>query len=208
MRESLQPQLKRLEESQYFLRTQIENALKSYVINKDQSWLHGHYNTYYDLWTATFSDRFYDMMTASRIGTVIESNLRTYYMERRGITSSGQLLEDDGYKFCKKGLFQRVQGWQQNGVITLYRKYIDYDLTENINLQNVQVAMLDRHLYSHNSGLIDDAYIEGIKKVTGINLLADPMIGDYPNEEVYWLGPLKHLNEMIWSTRCFFEAFP
>ena len=69
--------------------------------------------------------------------------------------------------------------------------------------------MQHRHLYAHNSGIIDDDYIAKILKITGIDLLQNPQILNvYPAQDVYWFKPLERINEFIEATKRFFAAFP
>jgi hypothetical protein len=85
----------------------------------------------------------------------------------------------------------------------------NYDLTTNPELSAIQEAMMHRHLYAHNSGLVDDDYIDKLRRITGHDLASDSRISaSYPNDDTYWFEPLKSLNTLIESTRRFFRAFP
>jgi hypothetical protein len=109
-------------------------------------------------------------------------------MEKKGHTNILALKADPNYQ---SNIFQRVQTWQSNGVITLYQTELNYELTKNSELSTIQEAMMHRHLYAHNSGLVDDDYIDKIKQITGHNLATDPRIAaSYPNDDTYWFEPL------------------
>jgi hypothetical protein len=99
-----------------------------------------------------------------RLGTAIELGLREYYMDRKGHSTLAELRSDPRYE---KNIFQQVQSWQPHGVIVLYKNEIEYDLTGNPHLQSIQETMMHRHLYAHNSGLLDDEYIDRIQRITG-----------------------------------------
>jgi hypothetical protein len=164
--------------------------------------------TYYDQWRATAADKFFDMSTMIRLGTAIELCLRTYYMQRKGHSTLIDLQSDPRYR---KGIFQRVQNCQQqNGAIVLYRDEIGYDLANNPHLSAIQEMIMHRHLYAHNSGLLDDEYIDNIRTMTGKDLRVHPEItaSNYPAEDVYWFEPLERLNVYIEEARRFFRQFP
>ncbi len=92
------------------------------------------------------------MSTTIRLGTAIEICLRTYYMDRKSYSTLIDLRNDALYE---KGIFQRVQNWQRaNGVISLYRDEIGYDLTTNPHLLAIQEAMMHRHLGSPGAWLM------------------------------------------------------
>jgi hypothetical protein len=115
------------------------------------------YSSEYELWKDKLGEEFYDMATMIRLGTAIEINLKHYYMEKKGHATLDALRRDTSYS---QGIFQRVQDGQQNGIISLYRRELSQDLKTNPHLPAVQEAMTHRHLYAHNSGLLDDTYIK------------------------------------------------
>ena len=94
-------------------------------------------------------------------------------------------------------------------MIELYKSELQYDLKTNLHLKAVQEAMMHRHLYAHNSGLLDDNYIKRIKQITGEDLLSLPEVSThYPATDTYWFRPLKRLNLFIEEARRFFRIFP
>jgi hypothetical protein len=141
--------------------------------------------------------------------TNIQGRLQNaYYMDRKSYSTLIDLRNDAR---CKKGIFQRVQNWQGvNGVISLYRDEIGYDLTTNSHLHAIQEAMMHRHLYAHNSGLLDDEYIDNIRQITGEDIRTHPSLAqsNHPAEDVYWFEPLDRLNLHIEEARRFFRRFP
>jgi hypothetical protein len=185
----------------------IEATLREIVINPEVKHIVGDFATDYDLWRGTLADRFFDMGTMVRLGTAIELGLRSYYMDRKGHSTLVDLRNDPRYQ---KNIFQRVQSGQPNGVIVLYSDAIGYDLTSNPHLQSIQETMMHRHLYAHNSGLLDDEYIEKIQRITGEDIRTRPAFtsSNYPAEDVYWFEPLTRLNVFIEEARRFFRQFP
>src|SRR4051794_2229011 len=154
----LQSEINWVAEIHFYIRHVIEARLKSTVITPEGKALVGEYDTELDRWRGTFADKFFDMSTMIRLGTAIEICLRTYYMDRKGYLTLIDLRNDARYE---NGIFQRVQNWQRaNGVLSLYEDEIGYDLANNPHLRAIQEAMMHRHLYAHNSGLIDDEYID------------------------------------------------
>jgi hypothetical protein len=206
MNEFLQRELNRVAEVHFFLRPVLSKALAEHVLADDGKAFVGDYANCKQLWTASFGDRFFDMATAIRLGSAIEACLKLYYMEKKGHPNIPALKADPKYR---TNIFQHVQSWHSNGVIELYKNELDYDLTTNPKLAAIQEAMMHRHLYAHNSGLVDDDYIDKIRRITGHDLASDPRIAaSYPNDDTYWFEPLKSLNVLIESTRQFFRAFP
>jgi hypothetical protein len=201
-----QSKLNRIAEVHFFLRPILSSALKKQIITEEGRKLVGDYQNYHELWLSSFGDLFFDMATAIRLGSEIESNLKYYYMDKKGYTNIPQLKADSNYK---QNIFQRVQSWQNDGVISLYQREIGYDLTNNPHLQAIQEAMMHRHLYAHSSGIIDDDYINKIKKITGQDISTLPEISaSYPANDTYWFKPLKKLEYFIEETRNFFDKFP
>lgn len=206
MNEFFQREINRVAEVHFFLRPVLSRALSEHVLTDEGKEFVGDYANYQQLWTASFGDRFFDMATAIRLGSAIEACLKLYYMEKKGHLNIPALKADPKYQ---QNIFQRVQSWQSNGVIALYQTELSHDLTTIPELAAIQEAMLHRHLYAHNSGLVDEDYIDRIKQITGQDLALDPRISaTYPNDDTYWFEPLKRLNTLIESTRRFFRAFP
>jgi hypothetical protein len=204
----LQNEINRVAEVHFYVKHVIEFAFRQAVINPEVRHLVGGYDTELARWRGTFADKFFDMSTMIRLGTAIELCLRTYYMHRKGHSTLIDLQSDRRYR---KGIFQRVQNWQQqDGAIVLYRNEIRYDLANNPHLPAIQETMMHRHLYAHNSGLLDDAYIDNIRTMTGKDIRVHPEIAasNYPAEDVYWFEPVKRLNAYIEEARRFFRQFP
>lgn len=205
---ALRGEINRVAETHFYTKPVLESTLKQRVINPEARHLVGGFDTEYARWRGTFADRFFDMGTMIRLGTAVEIGLRNYYMDRKGHSTLVELRSDHRYR---KGIFQRVQRWQAaNGAIALYRDEIGYDLISNPHLRAIQELMSHRHLYAHNSGLLDDEYIENIEAITGTDLRARPGLAysNYPAEDVYWFEPLKSLNVFIEEARRFFRLFP
>lgn len=202
-----QAEINRVAETHYLLRWQLASKLKESVITPEGKAFVGDYDTYHDFWCGTYGDRFFDMTTMIRLGTAVEQNLKRYYMHRKGYATLAELRTDPS---IKKGIFQRVQSWQDNGVIPLYERELGYDLKGHPHLKPMQEMMTHRHLYGHNSGLLDDEYIENILEITGEDVRTLPTIAEsrYPDEDVYWFEPLKKLNHFIEEARRFFRSFP
>ena len=91
----------------------------------------------------------------------------------------------------------------------LFATELGYDLNANPKLAAIQEIMISRHLYAHNSGLIDDKFIAEYLDLTGIDVSKLPNIAPfYPNEDCYYFEPLKKLSDYIEDTRRFFRTFP
>lgn len=199
--------INRVAETHYFVTPQLAAKLKESIITPEGKVIIGDYDTFYDLWRATFGDRFFDMATTIRLGAEVEQGLKRYYMHVKGHSTLVELRADPSYN---KGVFQRVQDWHSNGVMPLYERELGYDLSANPYLRSMQEMMAHRHLYAHNSGLLDEEYICNILRITGedIRTRAALAAGRYPDEDVYWFEPLKRLNHYIEEARRFFRSFP
>src|SRR5215213_1608662 len=115
-------------------------------------------------------------------------------MHRMGHQTLVALKNDPSYS---RGIFQRLNISGQNkstkpdSVVALYQTQIAFDLTSTVNFITIQEIMIHRHLYAHNSGLIDEAYLQDVKRITGNDLLNYSYISqNYPNYDVYWFEPL------------------
>jgi len=206
MNDYFHQEINRVAEVHFSIRPVLVRALREqYITDEGRKWV-GNFENYYDLWTATFSDKFFDMATAIRLGSVIENCLKRYYMDKKGYINISQLKTDPNYR---RGIFQQVQSDQNKGVIWLYNEADIYDLSTNQHLVSIQEAMMHRHLYAHNSGIIDDDYIDKIKKITGQDIKTLPEIAaSYPTNDTYWFEPLRRLNDFIEEARRFFNLFP
>jgi hypothetical protein len=145
------------------------------------------------------------MGTIIRLGSTIESCLKYYYMDKKNYSNLVDLKNDPAYK---KNIFQRVQSWQgADSAIGIYQSQLGVDLRTNPDLVFIQEAMMHRHLYAHNSGLLDDDYIRHIKQITGEDLMADPLVSQtYPLQDTYWFKPLNRITDLIEKTQSFFQA--
>lgn len=163
-------------------------------------------STYWDVWTQRLSDRFFDMGTLIRAAASVETTLRDYYMLKKGHQNLTQLRQDPQYK---QNIFQRLMPWNsKDGAIPLLLT-VGVDLTALPELPTLQELMLHRHLYAHNLGVIDDQYIDRLKKLTGRDLLTDPTIStSYPAQDVVWFEPLGRINDFIEAVRRFFRQLP
>jgi hypothetical protein len=207
MYEEFKRQLNRVAETQYYLRPQLIGALKSQILTEPAKKIIGNHTSYADYWTASLSDKFFDMATMNRLGTSIEGCLKWYYMMKKGYANNVQLRADPHWK---KNIFQRVQTWQPDGVLSLYGNQLAFDLTTIKELAAIQEMMMHRHLYTHSSGLLDDEYLKRIKQITGQDILVmHPEIAkSYPNQDTYWFEPLDRLAQFIELARKFFGQFP
>lgn len=205
--EILQVEVNGVAEVQFYVKPNLNRALQAQTISPAGQMMVGNHATMYDYWQARHGDKFFDMSTVTHLGTVIENNLKRYYMEKKGHSTLSDLRTDPHFS---KGIFQRVQSWQNNGVVQLYNDELGYDLNGNPHLPSIQEVMMHRHLYAHNSGLLDDEYIDNIRTITGqdITTLSSFKSLPYPKEDTYWFEPLQRLSEFIEETRRFFRQFP
>ena len=99
--------------------------------------------------------------------------------------------------------------WHGNyGAIALL-KSVNIDITAIPELPTVQELVLHRHLYAHNLGVIDDEYIKNLKRLTAVDLQADPTVAaQYPAQDVFWFEPLDRLPVFIEAVRSFVRALP
>ena len=186
----------------------LVSALKNHVITEAGKSYSLRAKNYYEFWSATLGDKFYDMGVFIRLGAEIEICLRDYYMNKKGHSNLLQLNSDSKYK---QGMFQRILPWQNKATdaVDLFKTEIGYDLNTNTLFSKMQELMVLRHLYAHNTGLINNKFIIDYKKITGIDVLIVPEIKiHYPAEDCYYFAPLVNLNEFIESTRSFFRSFP
>lgn len=206
VKQKISNEINRVAETQFFLRPLLKNNLKNQVLTASGKAQIGNFDNYREYWEATFGRHFFDMSVVIRLGSALENGLKHYYMDKNGHQSLSDLRVDPSYK---QNIFQRIQPWNGNdSAIVLYQTELSIDLTQNAHLASVQEAMLHRHLYAHNSGLIDDQYIQRLCTLTGTDLNNDPRIQQYPSEDVYWFAPLDNLSGFIEETRRFFEALP
>jgi hypothetical protein len=206
MQDLFRREIDRVAEIHFFLRPLLNNSLKNHPITPEGQMRAGGFDNYFDYWHDRFGDRFFDMATIIRLGTVIENCLKYYYMKRKGHATLIDLKADPKYK---PNIFQRIQSNQTDNALKLYKDELGYDLNSNPHLKEMQEAMAHRHLYAHNSGLIDEKYINDIKRITRVDISTHPDIASsYPNQDVYWFEPLKRLDSFIEGAKNFFGQFP
>ena len=200
-------EIERISHTHFFIKPYLCNCLKNQIITDDGRKFLGHnYQNTYEEWTGTFADKFFDMGTLIRLATAVEQNLKGYYMMKKGHVNRAVLHGDPKYK---QNIFQRIMPWQSDGALRLYRDELSFDLSSISQIGSMQELMLHRHLYAHNSGLIDHDYIDRLKKLTGVDLWQQPQVAQvYPNDDVYWFEPLKRLNHFIEEAKRFFRSFP
>ena len=188
------------------VRPNLVKALNDQVLTEAARQVVGNYRTYAELWIGAFSDRFFDMGTMIRLGSAIENHLKYYYMAKRGHQTIPELQADPAFS---KNVFQRIQPWQGDSAIKLMKDQLGYDLSSNPHLPAMQEAMMHRHLYAHNLGILDAEYISRIKSLTGVDVAADPTVSaSYPNSDTYYFEPIKKLPLFIEEARNFFAKLP
>ncbi|MFC1464519.1 MAG: hypothetical protein ACFLMY_06700 [Candidatus Brachytrichaceae bacterium NZ_4S206] len=200
------PGIERVAETHYMIRPVLKVALTNQVLMPEGKRMFPNCSTYWDVWTQRLSDRFFDMGTLIRAAASVETTLRDYYMLKKGHQNLTQLRQDPQYK---QNIFQRLMPWNsKDGAIPLLLT-VGVDLTALPELPTLQELMLHRHLYAHNLGVIDDQYIDRLKKLTGRDLLTDPTIStSYPAQDVVWFEPLGRINDFIEAVRRFFRQLP
>jgi hypothetical protein len=206
IKEILQNNINRIAETQFAIRPLLVNRLKSQHLTEYGKEITGGHDNFHDLWIASLNDKFFDMGTFIRLGSAIEDNLKAYYMNKKGYANNLDLIADAKYK---ENIFQRVQPWQQDDALSLYKDELGFDLTTIPELIKVQEIVNDRHLFAHSSGLLNNKYIKNLKRINGTDLLSNPSITKhYPMEDIYWFEPLNGLATFIEDSRRFFRSFP
>lgn len=199
----LQDQIELIATTQFAIKPILINRLKTQVILPEGKPAFGNYDNFYDYWSGSQNEDFFDMGTFIRLGSVIESNLKCYYMYKKGLSNLLQLKADPSYK---QNIFQRILTGQDG--LKMYKDELLLDLEANPHLKKIQEIMINRHLYAHNSGLLDEKYIQQLKDLTGEDLMMLPEINaHFPNEDIYWFKPLRNLPEYIEESRGFFSHY-
>jgi hypothetical protein len=188
----------RVAETQYMIRPILASALKGHTLTGIGRKMSGHPSaqSQHDLWTASYADRFFDMGTFLRLGTAIQTGLRSHYFATCPPAAQAP----------HHAVFQRLG--EPKPLVRLYRDGSGYDPRTNPEWTRMQELMLHRHLYAHRSGLVDDKYVDELKQVAGVDISADIKARNYPVEDVYWFRPLRELPDFIESARRFFHALP
>lgn len=186
-------------EMQYMIMPTLRNALKSQILFEEGKRLFPDAENYEDVWKSRFGDRFLNMSTLIRVASSIENILRDYYMYKKGHRNLIDLKSDSKYK---QGVFQRIMPWGEGAIQLL--SSLGIDLTIKKDWKIMQEIMLHRHLYTHNSGLLDEKYISELKALTGLDLTEDKSISAlYPAQDVYYFAPLENLGQFIEAGRRF-----
>lgn len=198
--------IERVAETHYFIRHILKEALTNKVLMPGGKQTFPNCYTYWDVWTQQLSDKFFDMVTLIHAAASVETTLRDYYMLKKGHQNLTDLRKDPQYK---QNIFQRLMPWNDaDGAIPLFLT-VGVDLKTLSTLPVLQELMLHRHLYAHNLGVIDDQYIDRLKRLTGKDLLTNAMIStSYPDEDVVWFEPLGRINDFIEAVRKFFHQLP
>lgn len=205
-KDKIKNQINRVAETHFFLKPVLVNALKNQIITEEERKFTNGADNYYEYWTATFNDRFYDMATLIRLGTEIENGLKYYYMEKMGHQNLLDLKNDPNYE---NNIFQRILPWTKNSAIDLFITYLNYDLNNNTKLRIIQELMLCRHLYAHNTGLINDDFVNKYYRLTGIDIAQIAQIkNSYPQNDTYFFTPLNKINEYIEESKRFISELP
>lgn len=200
------PDLERVAETHFMVRPALSSALKKHVLAAEGQAKFPGCRTYFDIWTKTYSDRFFDMGTFIRAAASVETSLRDYYAQKKGHVNLSQLRQDPNYR---KNIFQRVMPWHGNDGAIALLKTVNVDITAIPELRIVQELVLHRHLYAHNLGVIDDDYIKNLERLTMVDVQAHPAIAaQYPAQDVYWFEPLSRLPKFIEAARSFVRALP
>lgn len=199
--------LEKAAESHFFIRPQIDRALRAHLLTDDtRAFYNQPWETYHDVWIAQLSDKFHDMTTMIRLGSAVETELRGLYMRSKGHPNLLSLKADPDFS---RGAFQRIQPWQNTkGSALNTLRLVGYDLSTNPQLLQAQQVMLHRHLYAHNVGVVDNEYIADWKLLTAEDHLPILTLNGYPAADTYWFLPLSKLNEYIESLRGFVRELP
>lgn len=201
------PDLERVAETRFMIRPTLNSALKRSILTPEGQAMSPGCNTYFDVWTKSYSDKFFDTGTLIRAAASVETSLRDYYAQhKKGHTNLSQLRQDPSYK---KNIFQRIIPWHGNDGAIALLKTVNIDITVIPELSTVQELVLHRHLYAHNLGVIDDEYIKSLKRLRAVDLQADPTVAaQYPGQDVFWFEPLGRLPTFIEAVRSFVRALP
>lgn len=193
---------KKIKESDYFIRRKIECDLKNIKFDDEMKKVAGSFDTYFDMWTATYSDKFYDMSTIVRLGTIIEGCLKDYYQDKMGFSNRKELKDHIN---SSQNVFQQVLPWHTDGVLNRIKNQFSVDPFSISELAILQEAMLLRHLYAHNSGVLDQKFVENYKRLTSVDLSqSSSPYKDFELQDYYYFEPLRNISKYISGT----EKFP
>lgn len=201
--------LNRVGETLYMIRPQLERALGNMRIEPSVQAMTGGAKTYLEYWKAQLNDRFFDMANFVRLGSEVERAFRDFYMERKGHTNLVDLRTDPTLK-GKGNIFQRVKPTSKDNLQLLFEVHISVKLDEIPTFSTVKEFLIHRHLYAHNSGLVDEQYFDDLRQTCGIDLLADgSFVGmGFPKTDVYYFDPLTRLGEFLEAIKKTIHALP
>lgn len=201
----IQASLNRVAETHFHERVIIEQWAKTHMISPDPAVrkIVGDYDTWYDIKKASFQDKFFDMGTLIRLAATIELSLKYYFREKKGFATNKELKDYLRSKETRVNVFQQIKRMDM-GVFSLYKE-VGYDLSTNKEIKSIQEIFVNRHLFVHNLGIVDDGYVNNLKV---LSLYEEGMFGDYENTEAYYFKPLDKLGIYIESARSFFLEFP
>lgn len=165
------------------------------------------------------SDHSWDFMLMGnfmRLGGELEIFLGHYYAEKKGV--NWREVKSHLPKPFKNGtIFQRVRSSQKNNLIDLYRQELGIDLAALKHFRTVQEYFVHRHLYVHQTGLVDRRYLEQIEEILGSAerqrieqaVLATGQAATVEEVVVYWFEPLKkRFRETIEEAKAFILELP
>jgi hypothetical protein len=199
--------LERAAEAHFFIRPLLINALKGNLLtDAARAALGANHVSYYDFWQASLRDKFEDMTTMIQLGAAVEEVLRDTYMLAKGHANGAALRSDPLYS---RGVFQRIMPWQTNaGSASHLLQSVGIDLSSVAKVHAAREAMLHRHLYAHNIGVIDDQYLDDWKQLTGEDLTPAVSSLGYPTKDCYWFRPLQAITTYIDELRKFVANLP
>jgi len=125
-------------------------ALEAQKIAEAGKRIEGDYDSYLEMWTAGFGDRFFDLSTLVRLASAIESGLRDFHGAHGGNAPD-------------RGFYQRIA--KPAGATALADKFLqdcNYKIRTNEAWLRVREIMHHRHLYAHRNGVVDESYITNL----------------------------------------------
>jgi hypothetical protein len=198
----------KIAEVHYFLRPCVLTALKEVILSPEaKEVLKSSSTTYFELWQENYTDRYFDIATFFQLSAQIDLSFKTYYMAWMGYDNFKQLHED---KDATAGVFTSIFPNDKNNLQGLFKNKGIIDLKSLDEFPIMQEFFVHKNLYSHSAGLVTPTYINELKDVCEIDLLADEQFSSlaYPDEEVYWFMPLRGLRKFVEATRQIIEQLP
>ena len=206
IKENILGSIGRVANTHFSIRPILVNTLKAREITPAGQLFSNGAKTDYEDWVNSFNDQFYDMGTLVRLGTELELGLKYYYMSKMGYGNLTELEQDPNYQI---NIFQRLMPWSKNNLIELYKNSsLAYDLTSNSMFAKMQELMLYRHLYAHNSGILNSKFVDDYQRLTSKNILDSLEVQNWQSEDTYFFSPLRELGQFIEDSRIFFKELP